>query len=143
MKIRDVLARKAMTGVATISDKETLGTLARLLKEKSIGAMIVTNTGRDVAGVISERDVVRAIGQGGAACLNDPLGRHMTIDVKMAALDDSVEHLLDEMTKGRFRHMPVMEQGEMIGVVSIGDLVKAQIHKLHTEKAALEEYVRS
>lgn len=143
MRIRDVLARKSITGVATINEKESLFTLTRVLREKGIGAMMVTNTGRDLAGVVSERDVVRAIAQGGPDCLGDPIARHMTIDVKSTALDENVEQVLDRMTKGHFRHMPVIEHGEMVGVISIGDLVKAQIEKLNAEKEALEEYVRS
>ena len=143
MKLREVLAKKPIAGVATISDRETLASLARMLREKRIGAAVVSSSNRDLGGVISERDVITAIAQGGAECLNDPISRYMTVDVKTASPDDTVASALDRMTEGRFRHMPILERGDLIGVVSIGDLVKAQIDSLKAEKAALEEYVRS
>ena len=143
MKLREVLAKKPIAGVATISDRETLASLAQMLREKRIGAAVVSSSNRDLGGVISERDVITAIAQGGAECLNDPISRYMTVDVKTASPDDTVASALDRMTEGRFRHMPILERGDLIGVVSIGDLVKAQIDSLKAEKAALEEYVRS
>ena len=143
MKLYDVLAQKAIRGVATVSDKETLAGLTRMLKEKGIGAAVVSAQGRDVAGVISERDVIRAIAEGGPDCLKDPIGRHMTIDVQTATPEESVEAVLGRMTEGRFRHMPVIARGELIGVVSIGDLVKTHIGALKAENAALEEFIRS
>ena len=143
MKLREVLAQKNVAGVVSISDRETLSSLTRMLREKGIGAAVVASAGRDLAGVISERDVIIAIAQGGPDCLHDPISRHMTIDVKTASPDDLVNEALDRMTEGRFRHMPVVDRGQLVGVVSIGDLVKAQIGSLKAEKAALEEYVRS
>lgn len=144
MKLRDILARKPIAGVAGISDRETLNALAQMLKEKGIGAAVVHTATRELGGVISERDVIRAIAQGGESCLSEPIGRYMTVDVKTAEPEDSVADVLDRMTTGRFRHMPVVDAGgALLGVVSIGDLVKAQIEALKAEKQALEEYVRS
>lgn len=143
MKLRDVLAQKPIAGVVSISDRETVSALTQMLKEKGVGAAVVASGDRELVGVVSERDVIRAIAQAGADCLNEPVARHMTIDVKTASPDETVNDVLDRMTQGRFRHMPVLERGALVGVVSIGDLVKAQIGALKAEKAALEEYVRS
>ena len=143
MKLREVLNEKKINGVVSIAERETLYSLTQMLKEKQVGAAVVSSGGRELVGVISERDVIRAVAQGGPDCLSDPVARHMTVDVKSASPDDLVNDTLDRMTQGRFRHMPVLERGALVGVISIGDLVKAQIGALKAEKAALEEYVRS
>ncbi|MEL6977063.1 MAG: CBS domain-containing protein [Pseudomonadota bacterium] len=143
MKLQDVLVGKSIDGVFTVSERETLSGLTKTLGEKRIGAAVVSSTGRDILGVISERDVITAICAGGPNCLNDPIERHMTVEVQTADPSETVERALDRMTTGRFRHMPVVEGGALIGVVSIGDLVKAQIDALKAENAALEEFIRS
>lgn len=143
MKLSEVLTQKSIDGVVTVSERETLSGLAKVLGEKQIGAAVVSANEREILGVISERDVIKAMCAGGPACLNDPIEKHMTVTVQTATPEETVEHVLDRMTQGRFRHMPVVVDGDLIGVVSIGDLVKAHINALKAENAALEEFIRS
>ena len=142
MKIREVLQRKSVVGVVTIGAHETLRSLVETLREKRIGAMMATDGGGRLVGVISERDVVRALAEEGEVCLNQQVSRYMTKEVVSTDPEESTESVLGRMSEGRFRHMPVLENNRMVGVVSIGDLVKARIDSLQKENEALEEFIR-
>jgi CBS domain-containing protein len=94
-----------------------------------------------VLGILSERDVVRAIGARGALALEDPVSRHMTARVSTVREDATIDEVMATMTNGRFRHMPVVENGRLVGIVSIGDIVKRHVDALHSESEALREYI--
>lgn len=143
MRVRDVLTSKAVTGVITVGAQETLSALATRLREKRVGAIVVVDQSDAMIGVISERDLVRALGEHGAAALTQPIANHMTRDVKTATPEDPAATVLERMTAGRFRHMPVVDDGRMIGLVSIGDVVKAHIDSLRADNEALEAFIRS
>lgn len=143
MLVRDVLANKPIQGVETISAQETLTGLAAHLREKNIGSMVVTGPEGGMVGVISERDVVRAIADDGDSAMRRSVASYMTREVVTATPDDHTVEVLERMTQGRFRHMPVIERGELIGLISIGDVVKIRIAALQRDNALLEEFIRS
>lgn len=141
MLIQQLLNTKA-GGVLTIAPSETVAAAAEVLAAKRIGALIVSGDGSDVLGVISERDIVREIGRRGAVILDEAVSALMTAKVTGCTAADSVDDVMRRMTDGRFRHMPVMEGDRMIGVISIGDVVKAQVAELAMEKDALEGMIK-
>ena len=143
MNVNDVLARKAHAGVESIGAQETIATLVDRLAEKRIGAMMVTGSDGELVGIVSERDVVRALATNREGGLSQPVARYMTTEVVTATPRDDAVEVLERMTHGRFRHMPVLNDGGVIGVVSIGDVVKARIEDLQRDNAALEEFIRS
>lgn len=143
MNVKDVLTRKPDGAVETIGGQETMGALAARLAEKNIGALLVVGGDDGLIGVISERDMVRALAADGVGCLSQPVAKFMTSKVITATPGDDTVDVLDRMTKGRFRHMPVIADDAVVGVVSIGDVVKARIDVLQRENAALEEFIRS
>jgi CBS domain-containing protein len=123
MIVKQILALKGSNKVETISAKETISTAAQVLAQKKIGALIVSKTGADVAGIVSERDVVRALAESGEACLPKLISSIMTENVITCSPADKAVRILEIMTERRFRHMPVFEDGELVGVISIGDVV--------------------
>jgi CBS domain-containing protein len=127
--------------VVTTQPHRTLSEVAAVLAEKGIGAIVVSDASRAVLGILSERDIVRAIARGGAAALGEPVSRHMTAKVTTATEDMSVNDVMELMTHGRFRHVPVVTDGKLIGLVSIGDVVKHHINEIETEHRALREYI--
>ena len=141
MKVRQILARKG-GDVQTISPSTTIGEAAAILSEKRIGCLVVTDGGA-IAGILSERDVVRRLGRDGAGCMNTAVGEIMTAKVVCCAPDDDDASILSRMTDGRFRHMPVTEAGGLIGLISIGDVVKARIDSLEMDNQAMESLIRS
>jgi CBS domain-containing protein len=110
---------------------------ARLLAERRIGAVIVSDDGARPLGILSERDIVRDIGRRGAACLTDKVETLMTRNLITCAPGDNTDSVLEKMTAGRFRHMPVVEDERMVGIISIGDVVAARLSELAMEKDAL------
>ena len=143
MKVKAVLSQKPVSGIETISAQETMGELVTRLKERRIGALVVTSGDNALAGVISERDVVRALATDGEVCLRSPVSRYMTSEVMTTTPEEDTVNVLERMTAGRFRHMPVLDKGELVGVISIGDVVKVRIEALQRENAAMEEFIRS
>lgn len=141
MKIRDVLNVKGDQVVMTSPDS-TVRDLAGLLAEHNIGAVLVSSDESPVAGIVSERDVVRHLA-GRPDLLEAPVSEIMTADVHTAGPDDTVESLRVLMTRHRIRHVPVVDSGELMGLVSIGDVVKSSIEALKFEKEQLETYVSS
>jgi CBS domain-containing protein len=128
----------AAAAVVTIAPDATVAQVAECLALNRIGAVVVSPDGRRVAGIVSERDIVREVARRGAACLGDRADRIMTREIVTCTPDDSADTVLERMTVGRFRHLPVMADGAMVGLISIGDVVKARLSELSMEKAALE-----
>lgn len=140
MTVAMILAAKGRD-VTTTQPHRTLQEVAALLAEKHIGAIIVTGEGGQVLGILSERDIVRAVGTNGAAALNDAVSKHMTSKVTTTTEDAAIDHVMETMTAGRFRHVPVIANDRLIGVVSIGDVVKHRLESIETEHKALREYI--
>ncbi|MFP1646023.1 CBS domain-containing protein [Pontitalea aquivivens] len=137
MQVLQILKSKADDGVVTIAPGASVTQAAELLSTRRIGAVIVSPDGKAVAGILSERDIVRELGRRGSGCLADRVDDLMTREIVGCRRDDSADQVLERMTEGRFRHMPVMEGDEMIGLISIGDVVKARLSELSMEKEAL------
>jgi CBS domain-containing protein len=142
MLVQQILTSKTTSGVFTLSPNATLSEAATLLSEKRIGAIIVSKDGKHPAGILSERDIVRELGKRGVTCMTDTLNKVMTAKLITCARGDSADSVMQKMTDGRFRHMPVMDGAEMIGLISIGDVVKARLSQLAMEKDALEGMIR-
>jgi len=142
MIVKQILAQKGSTKVETISSRATISEAAQVLSKKRIGALIVSETGSDVAGIVSERDIVRELGVTGADCLSNSIGSIMTAKVISCEPSEKAVKILETMTNGRFRHMPVFEDGKLAGVISIGDVVKARIAEIEMENTALTDTIR-
>ncbi len=138
MLVSKILETKPNGGVITVTPDSAVSEAAALLSEKGIGTVVVSADGYGLDGILSERDIVRALGKGGPGCLHDPVSKLMTANVKTCGPGDQAVAVLGTMTEGRFRHMPVVEDGKMIGLISIGDVVKARLAELAMEKDALE-----
>lgn len=139
MHIHKVLSSKDKSGVLTIEPSASVADAAKILAANRIGSVVVSQDGgKTAAGILSERDIVRELAASGAGCLSQPVSKYMTTDLITSTSQASVEDILTQMTEGRFRHMPIVEDGEMIGLVTLGDLVKAQLSELAMEKKALE-----
>jgi len=136
MLVSQILRTKA-GGVVTIAPEASLREAAELLADRRIGALVVSSDGRKIAGIISERDLVRELGKRGTSCLDDTVSQVMTRQIYSCTPDDLADQVLRIMTDRRFRHMPVMEGEAMIGLVSIGDVVAARLSELEHEKDAL------
>ena len=128
------------SGVVTTTANKSLLDIAKLLAQHGIGCIVIMGDDDKIAGIVSERDLMRAIGQGGPKVLKEPVSDFMTKTVVTAREADSINRLMSEMTTRRFRHMPVVELGRLIGLISIGDLVKMQIAGVEMEAAATREY---
>lgn len=142
MPVSTILKAKPTEGIITVTPGTTVGEAAQLLSAKRIGAVIVSPDGATVAGILSERDIVRELGRRGAACLSDPVDALMTREVVSCKPGDRTNDVLHMMTDGRFRHMPVMQGDQMVGLISIGDVVKARLSELSTEVDALEGMIK-
>ncbi len=116
----------------------TVAEAARVLSEKRIGSVVVSADGRAALGILSERDIVREIGRRGPGCLNEKVEQMMTSKLITCTREDRAVDVLATMTNGRFRHMPVVEGGAMVGLITIGDVVKYRLTELAMEKDALE-----
>jgi CBS domain-containing protein len=140
MTVAHILAIKGHD-VATTQPHRTLGEAAKMLADKAIGALIVTGADGELLGIISERDIVRALARGGAAALGEAVSRHMTAKIVTATEEMTIVAVMEEMTNGRFRHVPVIKQGRVNGLVSIGDVVKYRLAEVEGEQRALREYI--
>jgi CBS domain-containing protein len=134
-----ILNLKGRNVVTTTADKSMLE-IAQLLSRHAIGCIVVVGHGNKVAGIVSERDLMRAIGQAGPEVLKRPVSEFMTKTVFTAREDDTIDRAMSEMTTRRFRHMPVVEGGQLIGLVSIGDMVKMLMAETDMEAAATRGY---
>ncbi len=127
--------------VISVRPEDRLSSVADTLANRRIGAVLVIDERGAVAGMLSERDIVRAIARHGAAALDIPAADVMTRSVIHAGPGDSIEHVMETMTTGRFRHLPILEEGRLVGIISIGDVVKRRIDDALHEAEALREYV--
>lgn len=141
MTARHILTGKAENTILTIKPDATVQDAAQILSEKRIGALIVSRDGQSLDGMLSERDIVRELGRRGPQCMQDKVDLLMTADVITASPGDTVVALLGKMTEGRFRHLPVVEDGKLIGVISIGDAVKRRIEEVEFENTALTDMI--
>jgi len=127
--------------VFTASPTDSVGAVAALLVARKVGAMVVLDDRQDVAGIVSERDVVRVVAERGAEGLAQPISACMTRDVVFAAPNETVDELMGRMTDRRIRHLPVCRDGKLVGIVSIGDLVKRKIDETVAETETLKAYI--
>ena len=142
MIVQQILKGKPEGAVVTVPPGTTVAEAVEILSARRIGALIVSTDGRHVAGILSERDVVRELGRRGPDSLNDPVEKVMTTAIVGCTPDERAESVMQKMTDGRFRHMPVMEGAVMVGLISIGDVVKARLSELGMEKDALEGMIK-
>jgi CBS domain-containing protein len=140
MQVKHILRNKGRD-VITMDSEATLSEAARLLARRHIGALVVTDRNGGIAGILSERDIVRAMAEHSVAALAQSVSRHMTRAVSTCSETDTVDELMETMTHGRFRHMPVVENGRLCGIVSIGDVVKTCIAESTREAQSLREYI--
>ena len=138
MNVQHILDAKPIAGVTTISPDAALSDAAALLAGQRIGALVVQTDAGELAGILSERDLVRELARRGTACLELRVAHVMTRKIVTCAPGDSAESVLAKMAGGRFRQMPVVSGAAMVGLISIGDVVKARIDDLAMEKSALE-----
>ncbi|MGH7918160.1 MAG: CBS domain-containing protein, partial [Candidatus Binataceae bacterium] len=141
IKVSDVLARKGR-GVVTVAPHQTVAALAVILTDNRIGAVPVIDAGR-LAGIISERDVIHGMARHGMAVLAMPVEQLMTREVRTCIPDDPIVELMEVMTLQRIRHLPVMRDGELDGIVSIGDVVKQRLGEAQFELETLRGYISS
>lgn len=142
MLVQQILKAKSDDGVVTVAPGTSLAKAAELLSSRRIGAVIVSPDGKRVAGILSERDIVRELGRRGAACMSDRVDDVMTARVAGCRVTDTADMVMQMMTEGRFRHMPVIQGDQMVGLISIGDVVKARLSELEHEKDALEGMIK-
>lgn len=137
MQVHQILRSKPKQSIITVKPGSSISDAARLLAERRIGAVVVSEDGKTPMGILSERDIVRDLGRRGSGCLVDVVEALMTRNLISCQPTDSADSVLEKMTAGRFRHMPVMDGGEMVGIISIGDVVAARMSELAMEKDAL------
>jgi CBS domain-containing protein len=137
MQVQHILKQKATAGVFSVIPTATVAEVSEILSTRKIGAVLVSKDGKKLDGIISERDVVREIGRRGAAALEDSAEDLMTRDLVTCGLGDTALEVLGMMDRGNFRHMPVVVDGDVIGLVSIRDVVHARLQELAMEKDAL------
>lgn len=140
MIVRSILKSKGAE-VETVAPDATIIDVARTLRAKRIGAVIVLDSERRIKGVLSERDIVRGICEFGGAVLEKSVGDLMTSEVICCGLDDSITDIMGMMTGRRIRHVPVVENGQLQGIISIGDVVKGRMSETELEAQALKEYI--
>lgn len=141
MTIASILERKGRD-VFSMSPDTSLLEIVKLLQEKCIGVVVLTKNDA-VCGILSERDIVSALSRNGSGVLSEPASSHMTADVMICAEGDTVVSVMAKMTGGRFRHMPVVNEGKLAGLVSIGDVVKHRIEETEKEAADMRAYISS
>jgi len=137
----EAILRGKGNAVATVPSETTVAAAIRELRTRGIGALVVSDDGRTAAGILSERDVVHALAEHGAALLTMPVERLMTRRVVTCRPEDTVSELMARMTERRFRHLPVVKNGALCGIVSIGDLVKSRIEEVEFEADSLRHFI--
>lgn len=142
MKVEQILSDKGADGVQTMRPDATVAEAAELLSARRIGAVVISTSGDTADGILSERDIVRELGARGTACMADKIADIMTPNPKTCGTDLRSAEVLQIMTDGRFRHLPVMRDDKMIGLISIGDVVSARLKELARERDHLEELIR-
>lgn len=140
MNVARILKDKGRTVVA-VNPETPLSDIINLLAQHKIGGIVICNDDAYVEGIITERDFIRVLAENGAGALNQPVKLHMTTDVHTCTIHDNVEWLMEEMTQYRFRHMPVVENKRLIGIISIGDVVKQRLAIAELETNSMREYI--
>lgn len=138
MLVQQILKSKGDVSVVTVAPDTKVSEAAAILANKRIGTVVVSANGTHADGILSERDIVRELAGKGGGCLDDAVSTYMTSKLQTASLSDNVDDILARMTEGRFRHMPVVEDGRLIGLVTLGDVVKAKLKETAMEKEALQ-----
>lgn len=138
MLVQQILKSKGDDAVITVKPGTKVSEAAQILAEKRIGGVVVSGDGEQAEGILSERDIVRSLALRGAVCLNESVESMMTRNPVTCTRKDTSDAVLTRMSEGRFRHMPVVEEGKLVGIVTIGDVVKARLQELSMEKDALE-----
>jgi CBS domain-containing protein len=141
MTVRAILDTKGRQ-VFSIGADATISQAAKLLADRRIGSVLVM-AGDDLEGVLSERDIVRALSERGAAILDEPVRGIMTTKVMTCRWTDTVSLIMEKMTEGKFRHLPVVEERRVVGVISIGDVVKHRLQEFENEQEALRDYIKT
>ena len=142
MNVAQILKGKGRD-VLTIQPHHSLQDAAEMLGKRRVGAIVVADVSGRVLGILSERDVVRGVGASGGGALGESVSKHMTADPITIGEDAEIDELMRVMTEGRFRHLPVVEAGRLVGIVSIGDIVKHHVDALNHERDSLREYIAS
>ncbi|MGN6548380.1 MAG: CBS domain-containing protein [Pararhizobium sp.] len=142
MTVKRILEEKGRD-VVTIAARATLADAVQLLSERRIGALVVIDSDRTIRGIISERDIVRAIAARGASAMEGSVAGTMTERVTVCGEDHTVDQLMEIMTNGRFRHIPVEKEGRLVGIVSIGDVVRKRIEAVEREAEEMKAYITS
>src|SRR5437879_13576050 len=141
MTVRSILDSKGHQ-VQGAEPHARLSAAIKILCERKIGAVLVMSQGR-IEGILSERDIVRVLGERGASVLDEPVGAVMTRKVVSCRESDTVSGIMEMMTLGKFRHLPVVEDGKVVGLISIGDIVKRRVHEYEAEQEALRDYIKT
>jgi CBS domain-containing protein len=141
MLVRDILSNKQIGKIISVTTTDSVSGAAELLSSMRIGAVIVRDEGNEMDGILSERDIVRELGRSGSDCLTKQVKELMTSNVKSCAPTDTTQQVMQMMTDGRFRHMPVMDDGKLVGVISIGDVVAARIKEVQFENDAMADLI--
>jgi CBS domain-containing protein len=142
MTVKAILSTKG-SDVTTTEPTATLESGIRILAERGIGALVVLGADHRVIGILSERDVIRALAQRGAGALTEPLARVMTREISTCTQSDAVNTIMEQMTADKFRHVPVVEEERLVGIVSIGDVVKHTLMGMKLESEALHDYIQT
>ena len=142
MNVKTILAAKG-GDIVCIEPTADLAAAVKLLTTHRIGTVVIRGAGGRLGGILSERDIVSAISEHGAAALTLPVSQVMTRNVATCGEDDSIASIMERMTAGKFRHMPVVAKGELIGLVSIGDVVKQRVGEIEQESEAMRDYIRT
>lgn len=137
----DAILKKKGDTVVTVAPDCLVSKAAQTLHEKRIGAVLVRDVGGEIAGILSERDIVRGVAKNREACLGMAVKNLMTHPVITCSPNDSIEQIMERMTERRIRHLPVVESGDLIGIISIGDVVKQRISEIEHESRALKQYI--
>jgi len=128
--------------IESVEPEAKLATAIKILSERKIGAVLVMSNGH-IEGILSERDIVRVLGERGAAVLEEPVRAVMTRKVVSCRQADTVAAIMEMMTSGKFRHLPVVEEGKVVGLISIGDIVKWRVMEFEAEQEALRDYIKT
>ena len=142
MTVKTILSTKG-SEVITIAPNATLEEAIAVLNKHRIGAVVVLGAEQRVIGILSERDIVRALAERGAGSVKEPLAQTMTRVVVTCSEADTVSEIMERMTRGRFRHIPVVEQDRLIGIISIGDVVKQRLGEMERESEQLRDYIQT
>jgi CBS domain-containing protein len=142
MNVKTILAAKG-GDIFTIEPTATLQAAAKLLGSRRIGAAVILGAGGKLAGILSERDIVRAVSEQGAPALDLPVGQVMTRNVTTCGEEDSISDIMERMTAGKFRHMPVLKSGKVVGVISIGDVVKQRVDEIERDADAMRDCIQT